>query len=66
MGQGFTDKEVQAELSRRRAAQRAGDDSWGTVGVRQSHLNTTCAHCGSPIQHYDDGEFPLCDACDGD
>jgi hypothetical protein len=66
MGQGFTDKEVEAELRRRRAGQRAGNESLETVDGRRSHANTTCGHCGIPIQDYTNSPFPLCDACDGD
>lgn len=57
---GFTEKEVQEELARRRAEHAGGE--WDASG------NITCLHCGSSVKRWQvtDEENPLCDTCMGD
>jgi hypothetical protein len=53
---GFTQKEIDAELARRKSG-----DTW-----EEAPSTVPCMHCGHPVSAGDAGGFPLCDACDGD
>ncbi len=54
---GFTQKEIEAELARRKSG-----TTW-----ENAPPTVPCAHCGHPVSAASaNKDFPLCDACDGD
>ncbi len=68
MAKGWTEEEVAAELRRRREDQFAIERERGDAAraAKFARANTTCGHCGMPIEYYGRNPFPLCDVCDGD
>ncbi len=66
MSLGWTKREVDAELTRRKAEREANDEQFRKAHreAEMKHANAECICCHNPVFSYD--EYPICVACDSD